>query len=177
MPNTIRIEIQLPAGTAATVSGLDPVERYWQEYLSPNGRLLYGAAAAVERRRGRGLGYTLHDVADAAGITYERARSIHRTSGRTAKRWHRDTGTDSPIELLDIAYRWDSDRRGMRTTFALPDGVADAIASLDGGRLTELASLSSIPDRTMSTTRHGTTPRRGTERPLDPARRRDRFVA
>lgn len=59
------------------------VATYWSEYLGKNGRALYGAAAKVELSDGPG--YTLKGIADAMGVSYESAQSIHRTTGRTAK--------------------------------------------------------------------------------------------
>ncbi len=116
-------------GAVLAISGQaesgDAVERYWREYLSDNARKIYGAAARIENFRGPG--YTLEDIAQNLSLDYESVRSIHRTSGRTAKVWREETGTDEPIRLIDCDYEWDEAHEGMRTTYQLPPGVADAI--------------------------------------------------
>ena len=99
------------------------VERYWRVYLSDNGRELYGAAAAIERESGPG--YTLNDIASRMGREYAGAQSIHRTTGRSARKWHDDTGTDAPIQLVWLDYDWVEAEGGMRTSYRLPVGVAE----------------------------------------------------
>lgn len=108
-------------------SGRTKTARYWSDYLSDNGRSLYTAAAEVERTKGPG--FTLSDVADHMGTAYESAQSIHRTTGRAAKRWKRDTAEEAPIGLVNMEYGWHQDRNGMRWTYCLPDGVADEVAT------------------------------------------------
>jgi hypothetical protein len=98
------------------------VERYWRA-LSDNGRKIFRAAARLEGR-GRS-GYSLHDIAEVLGISYESARSMHRSTGRTAKSWRRETGTEEPIRLQTEDYRWDESHKGNRTFYRLPSGVAD----------------------------------------------------
>lgn len=125
---SVKVESKGPvdAPTAATVRS--PVERYFNDYLSDNGRWLYKTAAEVEQANG--TGYTLEDVADAMGVDYGSALSYHRTTGRTAKRWGKDTASEAPVRLIDGPYEWDDSRGGMRTQYRLPDGVADEIAAL-----------------------------------------------
>ena len=141
---TITIKIDVPEGAGVSIDGapdeaLTPeagsvtskvlpgaVQKYWKSYLSDNGRELYGAAAAIERESGPG--YTLNDVAARMGREYGSAQSIHRTTGRSARKWKDDTGTDAPIRLEWIDYSWDDAEQGMRTSYRLPGGVADEIA-------------------------------------------------
>lgn len=115
------------AGTVPSKAVPDGVKRYWG-YLSGNGRELYGAAAAIERESGPG--YTLNDLAERMGRKYGSAQSIHRTTGRSARKWKDDTGTDAPIQLEWMEYEWDESEGGMRTSYGLPEGVADEIAAL-----------------------------------------------
>lgn len=140
---TITITINVPDGATINVEespdeGLTPeagtlrpasdtVERYWRTYLSANGRQLYGGAADVERTDGPG--YTLGDVAKRIDRKYTTAQSIHRTTGRSARKWKDDTGTEAPIQLEWMEYEWDEEEQGRRTTYRLPNGVADLIAS------------------------------------------------
>jgi len=135
---TLEIKLTLPEGTKVTITGIDgailadgqaetgdPVERYWNDYLSDNARKIYGAAARIENFRGPG--YTLEDIAQNLSLDYQSIRSIHRTSGRTAKIWREGNGTDEPIRLVNCDYDWDAAHKGMRSTYQLPPGVADAI--------------------------------------------------
>lgn len=129
--------IEIPDGAQVTVDTTGPalstepsdaaasVERYWRDYLSDNGRNFYGAVAAVEGSNGPG--FTLNQVADEMGVSHSSALSIHRTTGRPAKRWRADTGTEAPIHLIDLEYTWFPEHNGMRTTYRLPDGIAEAI--------------------------------------------------
>jgi hypothetical protein len=128
VPDEFEVSVDaLPNGKAkaAPSAPVQDVERYWRDYLSDNGRRLYEAAA--EQERSGAPGYTLHDVAKKMGVKYESAKSIHRTTGRSAKRWKRDNGTDVPIRLDCITYEWDAAHNGNRAGYRLPDGVADAI--------------------------------------------------
>jgi hypothetical protein len=100
------------------------VERYWSA-LSRNGRSIFGAAARIERQRGSG--YTLDDLAENLGLTLDSVRSMHRSTGRTAKAWRRDTGTKEPIRLESEGYGWNPAREGNRTSYRLPPGIADLI--------------------------------------------------
>jgi hypothetical protein len=100
------------------------VERYWHA-LSDNGRKIFGAAARIESRRSSG--YSFDDIAEVLGISYESVRSMHRSTGRTAKSWRRETGTEEPIRLEAKDYRWDEPRKGNRTFYRLSSGVADLI--------------------------------------------------
>jgi hypothetical protein len=143
---TLEITLKLPEGTVVSIAGLegvpvtrtvaneeDPVKRYWNDYLSDNARKIYGAAARLENFQGPG--YTLEDIAKNLSLDYESVRSIHRTSGRTAKLWREEMRTGEPIRLLDGPYERDEHHGGMRTAYQLPPGVADAIehAPLHGG--------------------------------------------
>ena len=120
-------ELTPAAGTPASKQLPGAVEKYWK-YLSDNGRALYSAAAAVERESGPG--FTLNDVAEKMDRQYTSAQSIHRTTGRSARKWKDDTGTDAPIRLEWMEYNWDDSEQGMRTSYRLPEGVADKIATL-----------------------------------------------
>jgi len=135
---TIEFKLTVPEGTKVTIVGAqgatmvpediareDSIERYWRDYLSDNGRKVYGAAARIETFQG--AGYTLEDVAQNLSITYESVRSMHRTSGRTARKWREDNGTEAPIRLIEGQYEWSDAHGGMRTAYSLPPGVADAI--------------------------------------------------
>ena len=135
---TLELKLTVPDGTKIAISGLDGamivpddvaredhIDRYWREYLSDNARKVYGAAARIENFREPG--YTLEDIAQNLSITYESVRSMHRTSGRTAKKWREDTGTVAPIRLVDGPYEWSEEHGGMRTAYHLPPGVADVI--------------------------------------------------
>jgi|GEM_PF-3089815 len=135
---TLELTLNVPEGTKIVINGLEgaavapdgataeeDIERYWREYLSDNGRKIYGAAARIETFSGPG--YTLEDIAQNLSIDYPSVRSMHRTSGRTARKWREDTGTEAPIRLLDGPYEWSDAHGGMRTSYRLPPGVADAI--------------------------------------------------
>lgn len=136
---TISIELKVPDGTTVSIAGLDevapiaaagqqdPIERYWREYLSDNGRKVYSAAARLEDLQGS---FTLEDIARVLSVDYESARSMHRTTGRSARRWRDDTGTEKPIGLEWTDYEWDPEHGGNRTTYRLPPGVADVIKDL-----------------------------------------------
>lgn len=134
---TIELSFKVPEGTSVTISGLedatvegsaeDRLERYWRA-LSDNGRKVFGAAARIEAHSGPG--YTLEDIAENLSLTYGSVRSMHRSTGRTAKAWRRDTGTDEPIKLEWEDYDWDQSREGNRTSYHLPPEAADAINDL-----------------------------------------------
>lgn len=120
--------LSLEAGTLTSQVSPEDAERYWRSYLSNNGRELYGAAASIERESG--TGFTLNDVAERMGREYASAQSIHRTAGRSARKWKDDTSTEAPIRLAWIEYTWDDSEAGMRTSYGLPPGIADQIATL-----------------------------------------------
>jgi hypothetical protein len=138
---TIEIRLSVPEGTDISIvtqeadvqtASSEDVERYWLEYLSGNARKIYWAAARIEMERGPGPGFTLEDIASnisqtTESVEYETVRSFHRTSGRTAKRWRDENGTDEPIRLIETNYGWDEDKGGMRTAYRLPPGVAAKI--------------------------------------------------
>lgn len=140
----ITIKISIPEGTSINLGGLesvlstvgsagaesqDHVARYWNEYLSPNGRKVFGQAARRECHAGPG--YTLEDLAAGLSIDYESIKSYHRSTGRAAKRWHRDTGLAEPIKLVSRSYEWDREHEGWRTEYQLPEGVAAKITDLE----------------------------------------------
>lgn len=142
---TITIRIEVPEGAKIEIddhgghvvtraptdeppTSADDVARYWNDYLSDNGRALYAAAATIERKDG--TGFTLDDVADRMGRAYASAQSIHRTTGRAARKWKDDTGREAPIRLEWIDYTWDDSQHGMRTRYRLPEGVALQIGPL-----------------------------------------------
>lgn len=103
------------------------IGEYWSA-LSDNGRRVFRGAAHIETRRGPG--YTLDDIAEVLGISVASVRSMHRSTGRTARRWRTHTGTEAPIELVVQSYSWDAERGGNRTRYRLPAGVAETISNL-----------------------------------------------
>jgi hypothetical protein len=137
VPDGTTIKFVGPDGAEIAVVGeaerADAVERYFRDYLSPNARKVYAAASRIELFSGPG--YTLQDIASNISQTYESVRvetvrSQHRTSGRTAKRWREENGTEAPIRLIGT---WDQDAQ--HYNYELPPGVAkrlDVIASAVG---------------------------------------------
>jgi hypothetical protein len=136
----ITITLDVPDGTQVAVvdeaEQLRPdcdddeteVASYWRWYLSDNGRKIYGAASDIEEQHGPG--YSFEDIAVAMDVGYETTKSFHRTSGRAAKLWKKDNGTDEPIRLDSLEYEEDAGHGGMRTSYQLPDGVASEIQQL-----------------------------------------------
>jgi len=140
----ITITITVPEGTTITVAGADQppkatspsdheeppdhIGRYWH-YLSHNGRKVFGQAARQELHYGPG--YTLEDLAHALSIDYESVKSYHRSTGRAAKVWYRDTGLEAPIRLVSEDYDWDPDHQGWRSKYHLPEGVAERVRELE----------------------------------------------
>jgi hypothetical protein len=137
---TLELKITVPDGTTINITGLedaitladtttdeDPSERYWRHYLSDNTRKLLAAAARLQRSTGL---YTLEDIADDLGISYESVRSHKQTLGRPARKWKEDTGTVEPIKLQYQNYQDAGAGQGMRTVYCLPDGMADTISAL-----------------------------------------------
>jgi hypothetical protein len=136
---TVEIRLTVPEGTNVSVitegtdvqkTSTEDVERYWLEYLSGNARQVYWAAARIEMHDGPG--FTMEDIASnisqtVESVEAETVRSFHRTSGRTAKLWRDEHGTDEPIRLIEDKYTWDDDQRGMRTRYRLPPGVAEKV--------------------------------------------------
>jgi hypothetical protein len=117
-------ELTPEAGTVSSKQLSGAVQRYWNSYLSDNGRELYAAAAAIEAETGEQ--FTLEDVADRMGREYASAQSVHRTTGRSARRWRQDIGSEPPVRLDWVDYQRESNG-GMRTHYRLPAGVADEI--------------------------------------------------
>lgn len=103
------------------------VSQYWFS-LSENGRKVFGAASKIERERGPG--YTFDDLGEVLDLPYGSVKSMHRSTGRTAKRWRSNTGTEEPIRLEPEDYGWNDSREGNRTTYQLPSGVADLVYEL-----------------------------------------------
>lgn len=135
--STITIRIECPEGArvhineggtaeATSAEGSEAVTRYWG-YLSENGKSVYRAAAKLEREGS--VPFTLEAVADELGVEYKSAQSMHRTAGRSARKWRDDTGTDEPIRLDWVEYE-PADHGGMRTSYRLPTDVAEAIEQL-----------------------------------------------
>lgn len=137
----LEIKVSIPEGTTVEINGLeafvssrsdsaeDAVRRYFTEYLSNNGRKVFGAAARIEDFQGR-PGFTFEDLASNLSVTYETVKSWHRTSGRSAKRWRRETGAQEPIRFDWIAYGDVAPGGGERTMYRLPEDVADVIRDL-----------------------------------------------
>lgn len=137
----LEIKLNLPEGTTVEINGLeglispgsdssdDKIRRYFTEYLSNNGRKVFGAAARIEDFQGR-PGLTFEDLAANLSVTYETVKSWHRTSGRSAKRWRQETGTQEPIRLDWIAYDDVAPGGGERTMYRLPEHVAKVIRDL-----------------------------------------------
>lgn len=138
---TLEIKLSVPEGTVIQVAGIDgpgvtvtdglkdPVERYFNDYLSNNGRKVYAAAARVEDFRGR-PGFTLEDLAGNLSVNYETVKSWHRTTGRAAKRWRKETGTEEPIRFDWIDYQQFDLGAGARTAYRLPEDVAQTVRGL-----------------------------------------------
>lgn len=104
------------------------VTEYWRA-LSENGRKIFRGAAQIERQDG--TGYSLDDIGENLGLSAASVRSMHRSTGRTAKSWRRETGTQEPIRLVAESYKWDEDRKGYRTAYRLPAGIAKLIGRLE----------------------------------------------
>lgn len=103
----------------------EAVERYWTEFLSDNTRKLFRQAAAIETFSGPP--YTLEDIAQHLSLDYESVRSFAQTQGRIARRWRDETGTPEPIRLEWEDYGETGKAGGMRTSYHLPQGVAEII--------------------------------------------------
>jgi hypothetical protein len=139
MSQAITLTIELPDGFDVKIHraeeagpgvAVDPdaVERYFRHYLSDNGRRLFKAAAKVQLTRGPG--FTFDDVAAELGEGYSTTLSLHRTTGRSAKRWREDAGVDGPIYLNDLSYDWVAEVDGMRTRYEMPEAIAEVVAGL-----------------------------------------------
>lgn len=137
---TLQITITVPDGTSVVINGLDhmsatpeelsldaAVELYWRDYLSDNTRKLFRAAA--NRETLWGAGYTLADLAQTLSVDYETVRSYQQTSGRVARKWREEQGSEAPIRLRSHEYRAQPGGQ-MRTIYGLPDGVAAIIETL-----------------------------------------------
>ncbi len=77
-----------------------------------------------------GAGFTLEDIASNLSLEYESVRSLHRTSGRTAKKWREEKGVQEPVRLDELEYPETTDGVGRRTRYRLPVGVADVVVGL-----------------------------------------------
>jgi hypothetical protein len=100
---------------------------YWSDYLGDDARVLYAAAAAVERDHGPG--YPMKAVAEKMGENYESAEAIRQSTQDAGRRWFRNTGVAAPIDLIVTGYEWDHDQGASRPVYQLPDGAAAEIAS------------------------------------------------
>ncbi|HEU4905227.1 MAG TPA: hypothetical protein VFT19_03825 [Solirubrobacterales bacterium] len=125
-----QIESSRVAGKLSPRLDANRVSEYWLA-LSENGRKVFGAASTIERERGPG--YTFDDIGEVLDLPYESVKSMHRSTGRTARRWRLNTGTEEPIRLEPEDYGWDDSREGNRTTYRLPVGVADVVHELRQG--------------------------------------------
>jgi hypothetical protein len=137
---TFTISLDVPDGTEITIAGVedgtiiagppsrDPVEEYWHDYLSHNGRKVFETAARIEDVRGPG--YTFDDLAQALSIDYESVKSYHRNAGRTAGRWERDKGMPPPVRLEFNGEYAPESSGAWRTHYKLAPGVADTILAL-----------------------------------------------
>jgi hypothetical protein len=136
MPRLI-ITLDLPEGTTVSFesqggvdvsseSGRDPVEEYWTDYLKPNGRRLYWAAASIEGALDGS--FSLEDIARHLKLDYDSVKSYHRNSGRTAAKWEREKGKPPPVQLVfDGNYGPQEGAAGWRSRYRLPAGVADKV--------------------------------------------------
>jgi hypothetical protein len=141
MSPTIEIKLTVPEGTTVEIGGLqelgrpgagDPgsaIHRYFTEYLSENGRTVFAAAAQIENFHGR-PGFTFDDLARNLRVPYGTVKSWHRTSGRSAKRWRRETGSPEPIFFEWVDYAEVGPEGGERTMYRLPEQVAEVIRDL-----------------------------------------------
>jgi hypothetical protein len=137
----LEIKLTLPEGTKVEIAGLEDlaseegnagdeaIRHYFNEYLSNNGRKVFGAAARIEDFHGR-PGFTLDDVAANLSVTYETVKSWHRTTGRSAKRWRRERGRTEPIRFEWIDYSPVDDAGAQRTIYRLPAHVVEVIRDL-----------------------------------------------
>jgi hypothetical protein len=128
LPPPRQLESPLVARGLVGKPDADRVARYWS-VLSENGRKVFRAAAQIEKHRRSS--YTLDDIGELLGLPYESVRSMHRSTGRTAKSWRRETGTEEPIRLEAESYHWEESREGNRTSYRLPPGVAGLINTLE----------------------------------------------
>jgi hypothetical protein len=126
VPDNATVSVEAPElGPGTNGSGPDEeqVQKYW-EFLTENGRTLYGAMATQERENGP---FTFEEIADRLGVPLESVHAYNRNAGRGAGMWRKETGTEAPIKPIPQGYL--AGRR--RKVFRLPDGVAEVIASLD----------------------------------------------
>lgn len=139
---TMTIALDVPEGTEIKITGVeggtivagpgggrDPVEEYWNDYLTESGRKVYETAAKIEEVHGPG--YSFEDMAHTISVDYESIKSYHRNSGRTAVRWRREKGeAEPPIRLVHTDYGPQVGASGDRSRYELPPGVADKIIAL-----------------------------------------------
>jgi hypothetical protein len=129
---TIGIKLTVPDGTTVEITGLEDVdtpdqatqvERYWN-YLSNNGRKVYSSAATYESYHGPG--YTFAELAAAMSNIPDSVRSMHRTSGRSARKWRDDTGLPAPIQLEK------TEDTPPHNSYRLTTGTVELIEELSG---------------------------------------------
>ena len=134
---TIEIRITIPEGAEIEVQQVDSapatdrspipdhVGAYWHQYLSDNGRRIFGAAADIQSSGE--APFSLEDVAGKLRVPPPTALSWYRTVGRTAKKWREQRDSQEPIRLKEVDYLWDEASQGMRTLYELPPWVAEQI--------------------------------------------------
>lgn len=141
MTRILRLTLEIPDGVTVKIEGLDEpavgiaamspedaVHEYWRHYLSVNSRKVFLAAARIEEVRGPG--FTLEDIAANISLTYASVRSLHRTSGRAAKKWREEKGIEAPVRLEAVDYPEALDGLGRRTRYKLPEGVCELVIDL-----------------------------------------------
>lgn len=131
--STITLSGGAPAVTASTeptTAGPTSVETYFLHFLSDNGRQVFRAAAELDEASDEP--YSLEQIAERIGSTYASVQSMHRSTGRTAKRWRSETGLEKPpFELEWKRYDELPDGGGKRTYYRLTAGAAAEILALD----------------------------------------------
>ncbi len=134
---TITIEINVPDASVVTIDSQEAqreapastaVRDYW-DYLSDNGRRVYTAAAKAAADWPDG--FTMADIARELDVEVPSARSMLSSTGRAARRWRREHGTEAPIALVKIRpYGWNVRAGAVCHTYALP--AAEEINSIAG---------------------------------------------
>ncbi len=155
MAQIVRLIFEIPEGVSVKIEGLEPsavapdispadaVRDYWRHYLSGNSCKVFRAAAAIEGLNGPG--FTLEDVATNLRMPYATVRSLHRTSGRAAKKWREEKGIEVPVRLDEVDYPETPNGVGRRTRYRLPDGVRELIIALTA-EAWSIADGSTVPD-------------------------------
>jgi hypothetical protein len=63
-------------------------------------------------------------------MAYSSVVSMYRSTGRTAKKWRSETNREAPFTLEWKDYPETTDGSGNRTTYRLPEGIAQQIIDL-----------------------------------------------